>query len=153
MTGRWNLRAARAARVALLGLLAGIWLGVLGRAVMAALAMVGGSRPRLSLGGSFEVVAFGVLIGLPATIVFVVLRRWVPGPPVLHGALVGLALFALLVALPPPAARSAASGSPQEVRLAAVPLFGLAFLLYGLTLGWLGSRLADCARRRPVGSR
>jgi hypothetical protein len=129
-------------RVAAAGVVAGVVLGILGRLAMAGLAWIGGSPPRFSLGGSAEVVAFGFLAGLPAAAVLGLWLRWAPGRAVWKGLAVGLALFAVLLVVPPPAARSAAAGAPEAVRQAAVALFAVAFALYGLLLGWLTGRWA-----------
>lgn len=133
-------RASRLLRVAAAGAVAGAVLGLLGRLVMAGLALVGGGRPRFSLGGSSEVVAFGLLVGVPAAGVFALWLRFAPGRAILKGLAFGLALFALLLLLPPPAARSAAAGAPAVVLRMAVALFAAAFAAYGLLLGWLTRR-------------
>jgi hypothetical protein len=137
VTPRW---ASRLLRVAAAGAVAGTVLGVLGRLAMAALAVVGGGAPRFSLGGSFEVVAFGLLVGVPAAAVFALWLRFAPGRDLLKGLAFGLALFALLLLLPPPAARSAAAGAPAVVLRTAVALFAAVFAAYGLLLGWLTRR-------------
>ncbi len=146
MTGR----SSRLLRIAAVGAVAGTVLGVLGRLAMAGLAWVGGSRPNFSLGGSADVVAFGLLVGFPAAAVLAIWLRFAPGRAVWKGLGVGLALFAFLALVPPPAARSAAAGAPETVRQAAVPLFAAAFALYGLLLGWLMHRLGPSRPAKAV---
>jgi hypothetical protein len=123
----WGLAAG-----ALSGLLA---LGLAGRLAMSVLAVMAGNPVRWSLGGTLDVLAFAALVGAPAGAVYGLLRDLGP-PRWWRGAAYGLALFALFVLVPPPAARSAFSGV-RALWLPVLALFGAAFTAYGATLEWL----------------
>lgn len=60
-----------------------------------------------SLGGSLEVVAFGVLLGAPISVLFWLVRSRVPVPTPLAGVVLGVAMIIVLTRFPPPSARSA----------------------------------------------
>lgn len=126
-------------RLSLLSVAAGLVLGIAARAVMRFVALESGLDAGFSIGGSFEVVAFGALVGVPAAAVFLVARRrrsrrgWWPG------LLFGAAMFAALTAVQPPAARSALAGTPDTPAATAVA-FALLFLGWGLGLEWMARR-------------
>lgn len=111
---------------------AGLWLGFAGRLVMRLVAVEAGVAPGLSLGGSLEVVAFGVMLGAPVALVFWACRAKWP-MPLGSGIAWGLLTFTALVALPPPAARSALAATPDAAPTTAV-LFALVFASYGALL-------------------
>jgi hypothetical protein len=144
---------ARLSRALAAGVAAGLLLGVLGRIAMALLAMYLG-RAGFTLGGSLEVVATGLAIGVPAALAFAWLERFLRGGPALRGATFGAALFLLLALVPPPAARSALVGTPSRLHVLAALLFGLAFVVYGIALGLAAARLgilsAAGTGRRPA---
>jgi hypothetical protein len=108
----------------------GLWLGVTGRVAMRIVALDVGLRPGLSAGGTAEVVAFGTLLGTPVALALWWLRRRL-SLPAGTGLLVGLALFAVLALIPPPAARSALAALSADHRQAAALPFAVAFVSYG----------------------
>ncbi len=114
------------------GLVGGLVLGVGGRVAMRLVALGAGLDPGFSWGGTGEVVATGLFIGVPAAFVFIATRRFIPGPGVWRGAAFSALLFLVLVVVPPPAARSAAGAVGRP--LLTLSLFGPLFLLYGIVV-------------------
>ncbi len=112
------------------GLVGGLVLGLGGRIVMRVLALITGTGGGFSVGGTLEVVLTGLVIGLPAALLFSVVRGFIPGSGWWKGPAFGAALLLSLVLLPPPAARSAAAGLGHLPLT--VTLFGVLFVLYGL---------------------
>lgn len=137
------------------GLLAGFLLGLGARMAMSVIALAAHQEPRFNLGGSLEVLATGILIGLPAGLVFVALRHYIPGSAVWKGATFGLLLFLTLVLVPPPAARSATTAVGQQVLT--LVLFGVLFVGFGILVEILVQRLLpqeqpeDDAKDRTIG--
>lgn len=123
----------------LAGLAGGLVLGVGGRVAMRLIALGAGLEPGFSWGGTGEVVATGLLIGVPAAIAFVALRRFIPGPGIWRGAAFGALLFLALVAVPLPAAELASESVGRL--LLTVGLFGPLFLLYGVVIELVLRRL------------
>ncbi len=123
----------------LAGLAGGLVLGVGGRVAMRLIALGAGLDPGFSWGGSVEVVATGLMIGVPAGLVFIALRRLIPGPSIWRGAAFGVLLFLALVIVPPPAARSASESVGRL--LLTVGLFGPLFVLYGIVAELVARRL------------
>ncbi len=130
------------------GLAGGMVLGVGGRLAMRLVAVGADLDPGFSWGGTGEVLATGLFIGVPAALVFVALRRFIPGPGVWRGAAFGVLLFLALVVVPPPAARSAASSVGRP--LLTVSLFGPLFLLYGMVVERLRRRLSTQESPQPA---
>lgn len=131
----WRLLAAGL----LAGLVGGLVLGVGGRVAMRLIALGAGLEPGFSWGGTGEVVATGLLIGVPAAVVFVALRRFIPGPGVWRGAAFGALLFLALVVVPPAAARSASESVGRL--LLTVGLFAPLLVLYGIVVELVRRRL------------
>lgn len=127
--------AARAIGVALIG---GVLLGVGGRVVMRLIALGAGVPPGFSLGGTVEVIATGVLIGAPAALLWLAVRRWLGGR-LWRGAAYGALVLAALTLVPPPAARSAFSGV-GDLGLT-LGLFGPLFVLFGAAVDYAGRLL------------
>lgn len=101
---------------------------------MAVLAAVQGTRPGFTLGGTLEVVATGVIIGVPAGLTLLVGRLRVWRSCRFLGAIGGGLLFSGLALVPPPAARSASTGVSSAVLIVALVLFGTLFVSWGVTL-------------------
>jgi mannose-6-phosphate isomerase-like protein (cupin superfamily) len=117
------------------GATVGFLLGLGGRLAMRIIAVAAGIDARATLGGSLEVVLTGLAFGIPAGIVFALLRHRGLLTGRGCGALFGAGGFAVVGVLPPPAARSA---------LADVGHPGLSALLFGVLFvaaGWLLERL------------
>ncbi len=127
---------------------AGLLLGVGGRIVMRLIAVAAGISPGFSIGGSLEVVATGILIGTPAALVWLVLRRLLGGG-IWRGAAYGGLVLAVLTAVPPPAARSA-FGAVDNLALT-LGLFGPLFVIYG-ALVEVGARSLLTGGREQAGS-
>ena len=133
MASRTTLRSA------LLGGAAGaasglLVLGLVGRLAMSVTALLAGQALRWSLGGTVDVLLFGLLLGAAAGLAYGALRARLPRPSLLAGAAWGALLFLLLLAVPPPAARSAFGGVSQVGVPAVLALFAAVFLLWGLAL-------------------
>ena len=131
---RWLIRTLMSAA------LSGLLLGVGARVVMRFVALEAGMSYGSSLGGSFEVVAFGAMVGAPAAWLFFALRPRVPLGWPWAGVTYGVLLVGLLSAMPPPAARSALSDTPDTPAATAVA-FGLLFASWGLSLEYFNRLL------------
>lgn len=127
-------------RVLLYAIACGALLGVAARIAMRFVARESGLDSAFSVGGSFEVVAFGALIGAPIALLFFVFRRRVDVPAPWLGLLFGLVLFLLFAVIPPPAARSALADTPDTPVFTAIT-FAALFLGWGWVLEWVGRRL------------
>jgi len=120
-------------------LIAGIALGVGARFVMRVIAWISGMPGAFSPGGSLEVIVFGALIGVPVALVFFGLRRRVPVAPPWPGPVTGAGLFAVLALMPPPAAQSALTGTPDPPVVTAL-LFLMLCVCFGAGLEWRWQR-------------
>jgi hypothetical protein len=115
-----------------LAVAAGIVLGVTSRIAMRLVALQAEVGPEFSLGGSIEVVLFGVLVGAPAALAFWACRNRF-ALPAWSAILAALLVFAGLVVWQPPAAQRALLGTP-DAPIATVAVFAAAFVLYGIAL-------------------
>lgn len=134
------------------GLLAGslsgvLVLGVGGRLVMSVIAWRAGLRVGYTAGGTAEVVLMGAFLGLAGGFLYGALLGPSRRAPRGSGSALALVYFVGLVLVPPPAARSAASGLADH-RVIVVLLFGSLFLLYGFVLEVAENRIATVQRRR-----
>lgn len=118
---------------------AGVGLGVAARLAMRLVALAVGMPGSFSAGGSFEVILFGALLGTPLAALFFQVRRRIPWPAPLPGLLFGLAIFGVLSAIPPPAARSALASTPGSAGITAV-VFAAVFAAWGIALDLFASR-------------
>lgn len=124
-------------------IVAGVLLGAAARVAMRWVAIDAGLDPGFSIGGSIEVLAFGVLIGSPVALgLGAAACRW--RLPHGSGLAAASALLIVLSVVPPPAARSAIATVPDSMGQA-LAVFAGAFLLYGLSLELLVHR---CRKRR-----
>jgi hypothetical protein len=111
----------------------GVVLGVGGRMVMRALAVIAEREVDFSFSGTIEVVAFGAIIGSIAGAAFVAIKKYLPGATPLKGMSFGLLTFlALAIVRLPSVERSAVAfeGFLPPIVL----MFGAVFLLYGIAL-------------------
>lgn len=113
--------------------LSGIGLGIGARVVMRIVAWSSGLAGSFSLGGSRDVVLFGVLIGTPFALLFFAARERFAWPRAWSGRLAGGTLFAFLAFIPPGSARSALAATPEPPLQTAL-LFAVLFVLFGWTL-------------------
>lgn len=93
--------------------IAGTTLGIAGRVLMRIIAREAGLPGSYSLGGSLEVVLFGVFIGTPVALVFWLSRPRLHWRRPLPGVALGLLGTGLLATFPPPSARSALAATPD----------------------------------------
>jgi hypothetical protein len=86
-----------------------------------------------SLGGSLEVVLFGLLLGAPLAAGFWLLRPQLPWRRPLGGLVLGGLLTALLAVVPPPSAASALAATPDTPLLTWLG-FGLLLVAWAVAL-------------------
>jgi hypothetical protein len=120
-------------------LVSGLFLGVGGRVAMWIIAMIALGSSGFSWGGTLEVIASGVLFGVPAGLVYAAIRKKLGTPALWKGASFGLLFFILLLIFPPPAAVSASSGLGHVSHIT-LSLFGILFIAYGIILELLLKR-------------
>ena len=95
----WAIHLQKA-RVGLLsGLFAGLIAGVASRVAMRVVAVEGGAEPAFTVEGTLFIVVAGVVVGAPLGVLFVGVRRWLPGPAAVQGFLYGLLLSLGFVSL------------------------------------------------------
>lgn len=135
-----GIRTRQLTRTLAVSCLSGLLLGAAARVTMRFVALEAGVSVALSLGGSLEVVTFGALVGTPVALLFFVFRLRVQVWRPWLGLLCGFSLFAVLGALPPPAARSALAATPDTPALT-VLAFGVLFVAWGLMLEYFARRL------------
>lgn len=134
-------------RGALAGAVPGLLvLGIGGRLVMSLIAWRAGIPVGYSLGGTLEVIITGVLFGLGGGLIYGTLVAVWRSDRVSIGAAFGLLYFAVLALYPPAAARSAASGVPQE-RPLVLFAFGALFVAYGVSVAAMMRRTDRNVRR------
>lgn len=134
-------------RGALAGTIAGlVILGIGGRLVMSFIAWRAAIPVGYTVGGTLEVIVTGVLFGLGGGLIYGALAMLWRLDRVTIGAAYGLLYFAGLALHPPPAARSAASGVPQQ-RPLVLFAFAALFVLYGVSMAALLRRTDGAARR------
>jgi hypothetical protein len=139
-----RVSARQLTRLLIVSCLSGALLGVAARVTMRFVALEAGVSAGFSVGGSLEVVGFGVLIGTPVALLFFAVRAQGPrGSPWL-GLLCGVSLFGVLSAVPPTAARSALAATP-DTPVATVLAFGVLFVSWGAGLEYVARVLT-----RPV---
>ena len=81
------------------GLVAGVICGVGARIAMRIAALAAGNETGFTLGGTVGVVFIPVVIGAPLGIIYVAVRRWLPGSGLRRGLVFGI-LFLLLGGVP-----------------------------------------------------
>lgn len=121
------------------GLVSGtIILGIGGRLAMRLIAIVGGLPGGFSWGGSLEVVALGLLIGLLSGAIFGMIDKLGFQKKAYSGLLYGTLVFGSIIILPIEG-KGAAAGFPQLLLIIYL-IFGILFLLYGWALAILFDR-------------
>lgn len=125
------------------GVLGGLAVAILGRIVMRIVAVAdpsGMERADVDTGITGQTVWLLVIVPLSAAkggLVFVYLRRWLPGSEVMRGLVFGV-LVLLLIGVPLMLSNEAYSYGPAILTL---PLFGALFVAYGVVVGATVSRL------------
>lgn len=118
-------------KILLISLTAGLFLGIGGRLVMWVIARVALGSSGFSFSGTLEVIATGLLFGVPGALIYALLRSKIGPPAVWKGALFGLLFIIVIVLVPPPAAVSASSGLRRVLHIT-LSLFGILFVAYGM---------------------
>lgn len=94
---------------------------------------------RVTVSGTISVVMEGVILGVPAAVLYLLARRWVPG----RGSMKGLAFGALLLIV---AGSAVLNGDYEYFRTIepwqAVAMFAALYPLFGVVLGFLAERWA-----------
>lgn len=151
----WMARLRLMGIGSLSGLIAGLLIFGLGsRIVMRMVALAAGTPPVLTA-GTLSFFPFGSIVGIPFGLVFVVVRRWLPG----LGLGKGLAFGALMLLFPGgPFFLEGLTNADSEFQegplLLGMTLFGALFIANGLAVGgmaeWFERHLptADRASRR-----
>ena len=67
----------------LAGMLGGVVAGVGARIAMRVVALIASGVGSFSLGGTLAILLFGVIVGMPFGALFVGVRRWLPGAPLI----------------------------------------------------------------------
>jgi hypothetical protein len=151
------MKVSRRASTLLLGLRAGATMGLLvggigGRAAMRLIAVGQGRTPSFTLRGSLVVVAAGTILGAAVGVLYVVVRRFIPGHGVARGLLYSLALqlVGLMVGFPLPVRPPGGSFAPGDVIARLV--FSALFFAGACTLELLVARHgdADVESARPA---
>jgi hypothetical protein len=137
----------------LAGMLGGVVAGVGARIAMRVVALVTSGVGSFSLGGTLAILLFGVILGMPFGMLFVGVRRWLPGAPLWKGLIFGAALALIFVA--PPFLLIEPEGELALVSpLVGLGLFAPLPLVYGVVVAvaaeWLGKKYA-AAPRQSVG--
>ena len=107
-------------------------LGIGGRLLMRLIAMLAHVKPDLSFGGTLEVIAFGLLVGLPSGLIFVWIGRFIPGGHLLKGSIYGVLVFLVIVLLPGEAMKAALGF--RELLPVTVAMFAALFTVFGIVL-------------------
>ena len=98
----WAARRQAARVGALSGMVAGLIAAIGSRVAMRVVALDGGVEPELTLGGTLFILIAGAVVGTPMGLLFIAVRRWLPGPRLAQGALFGgLSILLLLSLLSP----------------------------------------------------
>lgn len=139
-----HIRTRHFGRMLAISCLSGLLLGVGARLTMRFVALEAGMPTGFSLGGSFEVIAFGAMVGSPVALLLFALRLQVEFGQPWGGLVTGLVLLGILAAIPPPAAQSALTATP-DTPVSTALAFGALFATWGLALEYLDQRLL----RRP----
>ncbi len=138
----------------LAGMLGGVVAGVGARVAMRIVALATSGVGSFSLGGTLAILIVGVILGMPFGMLFVGVRRWLPGAPLWKGLIFGAALALIFVA--PPFLLIEPEG---ELALVS-PLIGLGLfaplpLAYGVVVAFAAERLGQkyaTAPRQSVGA-
>jgi len=129
------------------GLMAGVVLGIGARLAMRVVASMGDRMTEFSVGGTIGILFIGGIIGLISGLIFMAIRRYIPGNGVLKGLSFGMLVYLVLTLLLRTALQEEIDPAVAAGRLPTIlGAFGLAFGAYGLVLQamvtWLSARSA-----------
>jgi hypothetical protein len=139
------MRARRLAGVLSASVLSGVALGLAARLAMRFVALESGLDVGFSVGGSLEVIAFGVLAGAPCALVFLLARRRLATAALWPGLACGVLVFLGLWLVRPPAAQSALAGTP-DTPAATFAAFAVVFAAWGMGLELVSRRMPSSSR-------
>ena len=122
------------------GLLTGAVIGGIGAHIaMRIIALVATMQPSFSLGGTTGILMIGAILGMPFGLIYVAIRRYLPGRGVWNGLVYGALLWLIFVV---PTFLLAREGELALVSpLAGIAIFLLVPLLYGMALAVLIGRV------------
>ena len=127
------------------GLVAGLVAGIASRVAMRVVALDSGGEPSFTIGGSLFIVIMGGVVGAPLGVLFISVRRWLPGPSFAQGMSFGVLVALLFVSLLAPRlvgeTPELISDLPEGNLLVGINVFVTPLVLYGLTLGVVVGRL------------
>jgi hypothetical protein len=137
------------------GAAAGVVLGLGARLAMRVVAVISNRAPEISVEGTLGILMIGILIGLVSGLIFMALRRYIPGRGLVKGLVFGgLAFGALALMLRTLLREEIDPAIAAGSLLIVVGTFGIAFAAYGLVLEamvlWLSARIDRT--RWPAGS-
>jgi hypothetical protein len=125
------------------GLVSGVVLGIGARLAMRVVALASNRAAEFSVEGTLGILLIGVIIGMISGLIFMALRKYLPGnglmKGLIYGALIYLALALVLrTALQEEIGPAIAAGLLPLI----LGMFGLAFIAYGLVLQAMVVRLS-----------
>ena len=132
-----NSRTDEQVRIASVGILSGAIAGLIGgigaRIDMRIVALLAHQTPVLT-GATMTIILMGAMIGVCPGVLYMVIRKYLPGPGLVKGAIFGF-MFSLIIGLPifvaPAALESAFLTNPA---LLVQSLFAVLPLIYGIVL-------------------
>jgi hypothetical protein len=123
------------------GLIAGLVLGIGARLAMRVVALAAHRASEFSLEGTLIILMIGAIIGLVTGLIFVAVRRYLPGGPLWKGLLFGALVFLVQIPLLPPPIKEEIAQAGGRLPLI-VGLFGAVFVSYGIVLQVIAERLS-----------
>lgn len=109
--------------------------GIGGRLAMRSIALLAGRQGGFSWGGTWEVVALGLIIGVLSGIVYAMVEKYGLPNESLNGAIYGIFVFVMLLILPI-GGKGAAKGFP-DMQPTIYLIFGILLVVYGVLLAFL----------------
>ena len=124
------------------GLVAGVVLGIGARLAMRLVALASNRTAEISIEGTFGILLIGVIIGLISGLIFMAIRRYLPGSGRLKGLSFGILTFVVLALLLRTPLREEIDPAVAAGLLPTIlGAFGLAFIAYGFVLQAMVARL------------
>lgn len=131
----------------LAGLVVGLVVGGTGaRIAMRGVALMAGMQPEFSVGGTLAILVLGAILGVPAGLLFVAARRFLPVPARWKGLIFGLICSLLFIA---PFFLSPQGELALVSPLVGASLFGPIPILYAVALAVVVDRMERRPRRAP----